>query len=134
MATAIRMRRGGRTHAPYYRVVVVDSRKCARGRVLDEIGVYHPCARPEPRVELDRPRALEWLSKGAQPSDTVRSMFRKTGVWAAFKEGAELPDAAKSVAAVSPPEPAAAPPETGPEAEAAQEADVETSDAPKVDE
>jgi small subunit ribosomal protein S16 len=90
MPTVIRMKRGGRTHAPYYRVVVMDSRSRAAGRVIDDLGIYHPCARPEPKVEIDRTKALDWLKTGAQPSDTVRSVFSKAGVmndFAAFLAG-----------------------------------------------
>lgn len=86
MATAIRLKRGGRTHAPYYRMVVTDSRAKITGRVIEEIGVYHPCARPEPIVEVNEDRALEWLQKGARPSDTVRNIFSKAGLMARFDE------------------------------------------------
>lgn len=88
MATVIRLKRGGRSHAPYYRVVVCDARNRLRGRVLDEIGLYHPCARPEPRVEIDKEKALSWLAKGAQPSATTRSVLSKHGVLSAFDAGA----------------------------------------------
>ena len=84
MATVIRLHRGGRTHAPYYRMVVVDSRNRARGRVIDEIGIYHPCARPEPQAEVQEDRALEWLLKGARPSETARKVLSKHGVMAKF--------------------------------------------------
>ena len=87
MATAIRLKRGGRTHAPYYRIVVMDSRVRSCGRVLEEIGVYHPCARPEPIIELDEARALAWLGQGARPTDTVRSVFSKQGIMATFAAG-----------------------------------------------
>lgn len=96
MATVIRMKRGGRTHAPYYRVVVMDSRNRRNGRVIDEIGVYHPCARPEPNVEIDRRKALDWLIKGAVPSDTARSLLSTQGVMQDFAKGVkpeELPEA-----------------------------------------
>ena len=92
MATTIRMKRGGRTHAPYYKVVVVDSRRRTMGRVIDEIGVYHPCARPEPRTEVDVKRALHWLHEGAEPSDTVRSVLRKKGVMKMFADGVKAED------------------------------------------
>lgn len=82
MATVIRMQRGGRTHAPYYRMVVMDSRNRAPGRVIDQIGVYHPCARPEPHVEVEADKALDWLLKGAQPSETARKILSKNGVMA----------------------------------------------------
>lgn len=84
MATAIRLKRGGRTHSPYYRVVVVDSRAKSTGRVKDELGYYHPCARPEPKTEINEEQALEWLRKGAQPSATARSLLSKKGIMAKF--------------------------------------------------
>jgi len=87
MATVIRMRRGGRTHAPYYRIVVQDSRSRDRGPEVDSLGIYHPCARPEPRMEIDVQKAVDWLEKGAQCSDTARSVLRKLGVFKAWKEG-----------------------------------------------
>ena len=96
MATTIRMKRGGRTHAPYYRMVVIDSRKRSRGRVLEEIGIYHPCAKPEPLAEIDGRKALAWLQKGAQVSDTARSLLSKQGVMQAFASGSkpeDLPEA-----------------------------------------
>ena len=82
MATVIRLKRGGRSHDPYYRVVVVDSRGKTTCRVIEEIGVYHPCSRPEPVVEVDEARALDWLAKGAQPSDTARNLLTKKGLMA----------------------------------------------------
>jgi len=82
VATVIRLQRGGRTHAPYYRVVVMDSRNRTRGAVVEQIGTYHPCARPEPKSEIDADRALAWLSKGAQPSETVRAVLTKKGIMA----------------------------------------------------
>lgn len=86
MATAIRMKRGGRTHEPYYRIVVIDSRNRNRGLEIDNLGVYHPCARPEPVSEVDVAKALEWLRKGAQPSDTARSVLSKLGVMKHFHD------------------------------------------------
>lgn len=124
MATVIRLKRGGRTHAPYYRVVVCDGRTRRSGRVLDEIGVYHPCARPEPRVEIDKAKALTWLAKGAQPSTTMRNVLSKQGVLAAYHEGVSAEDVAKAEAAETTAEVA---PETTaePTAEAAPEAQPE---------
>jgi small subunit ribosomal protein S16 len=84
MATVIRLKRGGRTHAPYYRLVVVDSRAKITGRVIEEVGFYHPCARPEPKTEINEEAALVWLRKGAQPSATVRSLLSKKGTMAKF--------------------------------------------------
>ncbi len=84
MATVIRMKRGGRAHEPYYRVVVVDSRDKATGRVIEEVGVYHPCAKPAPKTEILEDRVLDWLGKGAKPSDTVRNELRRLGVMEKF--------------------------------------------------
>lgn len=113
MATVIRLKRGGRTHAPYYRVVVIDSRNRNRGPEIDILGYYHPQARPEPVAKVDGPRTLQWLKNGAQPSDTVRNILSEAGIWAAFKSGAVLPEEAvvmpEPVVAsesVAPPEPA----------------------------
>ena len=95
MATVIRLKRGGRTHAPAYRVVVMDKRDRTRGREVDLIGYYHPCGRPEPVAEVDAHKALDWLKKGAQPSNTVRTILREKGIWAAFKKGTPLPEPAE---------------------------------------
>ena len=82
MPTVIRMKRGGRAHDPYYRVVVTDSRAKATGRVIEEIGVYQPCARPKPKTEIAEDKALDWLAKGAVPSQTVRNELKKLGIMA----------------------------------------------------
>ena len=87
MATVIRMMRGGRKKAPYYRIVVMDQRDRTRGQQIDFLGVYHPCARPEPVSEVDVTKALHWLKEGAQPSDTAKSVLRKLGVMKHFAEG-----------------------------------------------
>ncbi len=86
MATVIRLKRGGRAHSPYYRVVVVDSRNRLTGAVLEELGVYHPCAKPEPTIDIDAAKTIEWLSKGARPSDTVRTVLKNKGIMAAFTQ------------------------------------------------
>lgn len=101
MATAIRLKRGGRTHAPYYRMVVIDSRARNRGPEVDILGYYHPCARPEPKSEIDVQRALEWLKRGAQPTDTARSVLGKLGVLKHFHEGTQ-PEEAVAVAKDAP--------------------------------
>ncbi len=84
MATVIRLKRGGRAHAPYYRMVVVDSRSKTTGRVIEEVGVYHPMAKPAPKTEIQEERILDWLGKGARPSDTVRNELHRLGVMAKF--------------------------------------------------
>ena len=93
MATVIRLKRGGRTHAPYYRIVVMDQHKKMTGRSIEEIGLYHPCAKPEPVTTVKEDRALDWLSKGAQPSDTVRKIFSKAGIMTKHATGAKAEEA-----------------------------------------
>lgn len=73
---AIRLRRTGTTKRPYYRVVVADSRDWRDGRFVEVLGHYDPRKNP-PVVEIDSTRAQYWLSKGAKPSDTVRSFLKK---------------------------------------------------------
>lgn len=92
MATVIRLKRGGRTHAPCYRVVVMDSRNRARGREVDSIGYYHPCAQPAPVIEVDQAKALDWLAKGATTTDTVRNIFSKKGILAAHGSSKKAQD------------------------------------------
>ena len=99
MATVIRMKRGGRTHAPYYRVVVADARAKITGRVIEQLGIYHPCARPEPVIEVNREKALEWLGKGAKPTNTVRNVLSRMGVMAEFHASK---NPAKDAAAAAP--------------------------------
>ena len=72
----IRLRRMGAKKAPYYRVIVADSRKARDGRFIEEIGTYDPLAEPA-KVEIDMERANYWLSNGAQPTDTVRGLLKK---------------------------------------------------------
>jgi len=79
LAVKIRLKRMGARKDPFYRVVVADSRSPRDGRVMEEIGYYNPAAIPAV-VSIDENRALEWLRKGAQPTDTVRSLFRKAGI------------------------------------------------------
>ena len=93
---------------PYYRVVVMDSRGRAQGRVVDQIGYYHPCARPQPTAEIDRTKALDWLSKGARPTNTVRDVLSKKGIMAAFaanqrSKGAPAAETGSAEVAAEPP-------------------------------
>jgi len=96
MATVIRLKRGGRTHAPCYRVVVMDSRARARGREIDIIGYYHPCAKPEAVVEVNEEKARDWLAKGAQTSETVRSILSSKGIIAAHANQASVTESSPS--------------------------------------
>jgi small subunit ribosomal protein S16 len=69
----------GAKKAPFYRVVVADSRSPRDGRFIEEIGTYNPVAQPA-AVRIDEEKALKWLMTGAQPSDTVRNLFSKAGI------------------------------------------------------
>lgn len=73
----IRLKRLGTKMRPYYRIVVMDSRKPRDGRALEELGYYHPISAPDQQVKIDEERAKEWLSKGAQPSSTVKKLLNK---------------------------------------------------------
>ena len=75
----IRLKRMGAHKKPFYRVVVVDSRTPRDGRFIEEIGYYNPLVEP-PVIKIDGERAKSWLSTGAQPTETVRSLFRKSGI------------------------------------------------------
>lgn len=77
----IRLRRVGRTHKPVYRVVVADSRAPRDGAFVEVIGHYDPQTEPS-TVQIDREKALLWLSRGAQPTETVASLFNKAGITA----------------------------------------------------
>lgn len=79
MAVKIRLRRIGAKKNPYYRVVVADSRYPRDGRFIEEIGTYNPVAQPA-QVSIDNEKAQKWLSNGAQPTDTVKSLLKKVGV------------------------------------------------------
>jgi small subunit ribosomal protein S16 len=85
MAVRIRLKRIGAHKAPYYRVVVSDSRSPRDGRFIEEIGTYNPLTVPA-QVNIDEEKALKWLQNGAQASDTVRSLFSKAGIMKKFHE------------------------------------------------
>lgn len=84
MAVRIRLKRMGKVHAPFYRVVVVDQRKKRDGRVIEEIGTYDPTRTPS-HISIKGERAQYWLGVGAQPSNQVRNLLRLTGDLAAHK-------------------------------------------------
>ena len=75
----IRLRRMGDKKAPFYRVVVADSRFARDGRFIEEIGYYDPTKEPSV-VKIDAEKAKQWLSNGAQPTDTVREILKKAAV------------------------------------------------------
>ena len=84
MATKIRLKRFGKKRAPFYRIVVADSRTKRDGRVIEEIGLYHPTEDPSV-IKIDSERAQYWLSVGAQPTETVFALLKITGDWQKFK-------------------------------------------------
>lgn len=84
MAVKIRLKRLGQIRAPYYRVVVADSRTKRDGRVIEEIGQYHPTENPS-LIKIDTERAQYWLGVGAQPTEQVLVLLKLTGDWAKFK-------------------------------------------------
>lgn len=84
MAVRIRLKRMGAKKRPFYRLVVADSRAARDGRFIDQLGHYNPITEPA-QISVDEEKALEWLRKGAQPSDTARDLLRKAGVWDKFK-------------------------------------------------
>ncbi len=84
MATRIRLMRMGAKKRPFYRVVVADQRSPRDGRFIENIGKYHPLADPSV-IDIDEARALDWLRKGAQPSEAVQALFTKTGIWEKFR-------------------------------------------------
>lgn len=90
VAVKIRLKRMGKKFAPFYRVVVLDSRKKRDGRVIEEIGLYDPMQEPS-LIRIDSDRVQYWLGVGAQPSNTVFNLLKITGDYQAFK-GLPLPE------------------------------------------
>jgi small subunit ribosomal protein S16 len=79
MSVKIRLRRMGAKKAPFYRLVVADSRSPRDGKFIEEIGYYNPITEPA-EIKIDAEKAKKWLDNGAQPSDTVRSLLKKSGI------------------------------------------------------
>ena len=84
MAVKIKLMRMGKIRAPYYRIVVADSRTKRDGRAIEEIGKYHPTQEPS-LIEVDSERAQYWLGVGAQPTEPVAAILKITGDWQKFK-------------------------------------------------
>ena len=145
MTTRIRLRRMGSNKRPFFRVVVADQRSPRDGRFIENIGKYHPLEDPSV-IEIDQDRALHWLRVGAQPSDQVRNLMQKIGIWdefvkerpvaapAAPKQRPEKPKVskkakAKAEAAAAQPEAPPAPEPEAPPAEAAAADEPVTAEA-----
>ena len=84
MAVRIRLMRMGKKKTPSYRVVVTDGRKPRDGRYIEQIGRYDPLAEPS-LIEIENDRAVDWLVKGAQPSDRVRKLMEISGAWTRYR-------------------------------------------------
>ena len=85
MSVKIRLKRMGSKKRPFYRIVVADSRAPRDGRFIESLGTYNPLTTPK-QVNFDEETVMDWLQKGAQPSDTVRNMLQKAGVMKKFHE------------------------------------------------
>jgi small subunit ribosomal protein S16 len=96
VAVRIRLLRMGKIRVPQYRIVVADARKKRDGRAIENLGIYHPKEEPS-RIEVNSERVQYWLSVGAQPSEPVLEILRKTGDWQKFK-GLPAPPPLKTAA------------------------------------
>ena len=85
MSVKIRMRRMGSKRKPFYRIVVADSRMPRDGRFIEQVGYYNPLTNSD-EVKLEEDKIFEWLEKGAQPSDTVRSLLSKAGLMTRYHD------------------------------------------------
>jgi len=85
MAVKIRLKRMGAKKAPFYRVVVADSRSPRDGRFIETIGTYNPLTTPA-EIKIDEELAQKWLNNGAVPTDTVKSLFSKAGIMKKYHE------------------------------------------------
>lgn len=92
MATRIRLKRMGSKKRPFYRVVVADSRTPRSGRSLEELGTYDPLKQPA-EVHLKEENLIKWLRQGAKPSDTVKSIIVRAGIWDKFVNGGQAGEA-----------------------------------------
>ena len=79
MAVKIRLRRMGAKKAPFYRLVVADSRYPRDGRFIEEVGTYNPMTNPA-EIKIDKEKVEKWLATGAQPTDSVKSLLKKSGI------------------------------------------------------
>ncbi len=86
MATMIRLKRMGAKKSPFYRVVVADSHYPRDGRFIEEVGYYNPTTEPAD-VKIDEEKVMQWMAKGAKPTDTVKSLLSQCGIVKKFAEG-----------------------------------------------
>lgn len=132
MSVKIRLKRLGKIRAPFYRVVVADERSKRDGRVIEEIGKYHPTENPS-LIEIESERAQYWLSVGAQPTEAVLALLKLTGDWGKFKgEGStesqvKQPEAKEAFQADTNKKPVLKP-KSEPKAQAEVQADTEAAE------
>lgn len=89
MAVKIRLKRTGMKKAPSYRVVVADARSPRDGRIIEKIGWYNPRVEPS-AIHIDEEKALNWLKNGAQPTDSVASLLKRTGILGRFEQSKKV--------------------------------------------
>jgi small subunit ribosomal protein S16 len=80
VSVKIRLKKFGTKGRPYYRIVIMDTRSPRDSRTIDEIGLYHPIEAEDKQIRIDEEKAKFWLARGAQPSDTVRSLLNKKNI------------------------------------------------------
>lgn len=95
MTVKLRLQRYGTKKKPYYRIVAATSTVKRDGQFLDIVGLYHPLVKEGQQVRLEKDKIETWLKKGAQPSDTVKNILSKAGIWKPFAEAKALKDGAK---------------------------------------
>ena len=84
MAVKLRLKRMGAKQKPFYRIIAADSRSPRDGRFIETVGTYDP-VKKENNITVDEEKALKWLNNGAQPTDTVKNILTKKGIWAKYK-------------------------------------------------
>ena len=136
MAVKLRLMRMGKKKQPTYRVVAADSRSPRNGRFIEIVGIYDP--RPDPSaIRIDNDKAVDWLRKGAQPTDSVRKLLEISGAWETYSGKASTRPAPAPKPAAKPAAKAEAKPAEPTAAEADAEADetaAEVAEAPAADE
>ena len=85
MAVKLRLKRMGSKQKPFYRIVAADSRFPRDGRFIETVGTYNPIAKPA-EIKIDKEVAIKWLNNGAQPTDTVKTIFKNEGILKAFND------------------------------------------------
>lgn len=95
MTVKLRLQRYGTKKRPFYRIVATSSSVKRDGKFLEIVGLYHPLVKEGGQVRLEKEKIQTWLSKGAQPSDTVKTLLSKAGIWKPFAEAKATKDGAK---------------------------------------